>query len=126
MPRKFYRKQDGDMIKTIVTNSEFLKVGSPNAYVNQNGMPNAGAVHYNTQTQSLQVFDGMVWNTVSNSATIDLSDRAKAILGWAEQKMVEEQRIQQMAETNPALKDAVEALNRAREQVQIVAALVQQ
>ena len=83
-------------------------------------------MHYNTQTQYLQVFDGTAWHNLSGDTQIELTGIATEVITWAERKMHEERRLKQMAETNPALKDAIEALQRAEEQVRIVAALVKE
>jgi hypothetical protein len=45
-------------------------------------------------------------------------------LQWARQKRNDEQEIQRLAEKHPAMADAMEALNRAQDQVRIIAALV--
>lgn len=114
------------MIKTIRTNGPYLSVTSHSPVIYSNGMPNTGTVHYNTQTQCLQVFDGTTWHNLSSDSQIELTSIANEVITWAERKMHEERRLKELAATNPTLKDALEALQRAEEQVKIVAALVQQ
>ena len=113
------------MIKTLRTSSPYLSVTSYSPTIYGNGMPNAGAVHYNVQSQCLQVFDGSVWHNLSGDSQIELSSSGIEALAWAEKKMFEERRLKTLSETNPTLKDALDALQKAEEQVRIVAALVQ-
>ena len=49
-----------------------------------------------------------------------------AVVEWAQKKMAEESRLRELAAHNPSVKDALDALQRAEEQVKIVAALVQE
>ena len=86
-----------------------------------------GQVRYNGSAQCMEVYDGMTWLSMGTSfPTINLSPHVEAVVAWAQKKLAEEAHRKQLAEEHPALKDALEALQRAEEQVQIVAALVQQ
>lgn len=58
------------------------------------------------------------------NATIGLSPEADIILEWAAKKMDQEQQIERLARTNPAVADAANALKTAEEQLRIVMALV--
>lgn len=59
------------------------------------------------------------------NVTVALSPEAEIILQWASARMKEEQRIKQLAETNPAVADAANAVKRAEEQLRVVMELVQ-
>lgn len=84
-----------------------------------------GTVRYNGSSQNLEVYDGNSWMIMTSSyPTVELSGEVQSILNWAKVKMVEEARLQQLAQDNATLKDALDALRRAEEQVKIVAALV--
>jgi len=86
--------------------------------------PSAGMIRYNN---GFEVYDGNHWVTMSGAyPTVELDLSAQAAIRWANEKMAEEKRLKELAKTNPALQDAIEALQRAQEQVQIVAALVQE
>jgi hypothetical protein len=86
--------------------------------------PSAGLVRFNN---GFEVYDGNNWARIDGAyPTVELDLSARAAIQWANEKMAEEERLKKLAETNPALKDAVEALQRAQEQVKIVAALVQE
>lgn len=58
------------------------------------------------------------------SASIGLSNEGEAIMSWARNKMMEEQRIQELARTNPTVADAADAVMTAQEQLRMVVALV--
>lgn len=84
--------------------------------------PSAGMIRFNN---GFEVYDGSNWIRMDGAyPTVELDLSAQAAIRWANEKMAEEKRIKELAETNPALKDAVEALQRAQDQVKIVAALV--
>lgn len=86
--------------------------------------PSAGLLRFNN---GFEVYDGSNWLRVAGSSpTIELDLSAQAAIRWANEKIAEEKRIKELAETNPALQDALDALQRAEEQVKIVAALVQE
>lgn len=59
-----------------------------------------------------------------STATLTLSSQAEAILVWAESKMLEEQRIKDLAKTNLTVADAANALKKAEEQLRVVMAMV--
>lgn len=84
-----------------------------------------GQLRYNGSSQNLEVYDGHSW-ILMNSAfpTIELSPHVQAVVAWAQAKMAEETRIKELAAKHPAVADAVDALKKAEEQVQIVTALV--
>jgi hypothetical protein len=58
------------------------------------------------------------------NATIGLSPEADIILEWAGQQMDREQRIKQLAQTNPTVASAVAAVKTAEEKLQVIVALV--
>ena len=58
------------------------------------------------------------------NVTVSLSSDAKLIFQWAEMKMLEEQRIAELARTNPTVADAAQVLKTAEEQLRVVMYLV--
>jgi len=86
-----------------------------------------GQLRYNGSSQNLEVYDGNSW-ILMNSAypTIELAPHVQAVVAWAQTKMAEESRMRELAAKHPSVADALEALKRAEEQVQIVTALVQE
>jgi hypothetical protein len=73
----------------------------------------------------MEVYDGNVWLTMTSSyPQIELAPHVQAVVQWAQTKMAEEAELKALAEKHPALKDAIDALHKAEEQVKIVSALV--
>jgi len=58
------------------------------------------------------------------NATVSLSPEAELIFQWATIKMAEDLRIAKLAETNPTVADAAQALKTAEEQLRVVVALI--
>lgn len=112
-----------------ISSSKYLEVTSGSAtYIQKNyntGNFMTGDMRYDLDSQTIKVFDGQTWQSLYGSiASVNLTDEAQAAIEWAKNKIAEEQRLHILARTNPALKDAIDALQRAEEQVKIVAALV--
>ena len=79
-----------------IMGGEYLTVTSNKGaqpYINKgSGQPMIGAVSYDSNSQSMKVYDGSTWMTVGGgSATVNLNGNAISIFKWAEQKMREEQ-----------------------------------
>jgi hypothetical protein len=86
--------------------------------------PSAGLIRFNN---GFEVYNGSDWIRMDGAyPTVELDLGAQAAIRWANEKIAEEKRLKELAETNPILKDAIDALQRAQDQVKIVAALVQE
>jgi len=97
----------------------------PNFYNTPSGNSLVGQMRYNGSNQCIEVYDGSSWLMMGNSyPTIDLAPHVQAVVAWAQIKMAEEARIQELAAKHPSVADALEAVKQAEEQVRIVAALV--
>ena len=68
----------------------------------------AGEVRYNTATQQMEVYDGTIWISITQTATVGLSSDAEEAIRWAREKMVEEVDLKERMEQHPGLKDAYE------------------
>jgi hypothetical protein len=111
---------------SINASSPFLFVGDPGKpYVGSNG-PAAGMVRYNTGTQALEAFDGMVWMRIANDQSVGLTSDAVDAIHWARDKIIKEQQLQELAKKHPGVADAVQQLQRASEQLEIMVQLVNQ
>lgn len=113
------------MINNIVPGPGIRVVGSGTGtpWIDMN-RPSAGMIRFNNV---FEVYDGTHWVTMSGAhPTVELDAGAQAAIRWVNEKMEQEKRLKELANTNPALQDALDALQRAQEQVQIVAALVQE
>ena len=88
-------------------------------YVNMNNA-SAGMVRYNGNTQNFEVYDGSSWMAMyGTAATITLDYDVQTILNWAKDKMAEDQRLKELAQKHPGIRDLQEKLD-------VMIALVQQ
>lgn len=114
-----------------VAGGRFLQVtGGGTAYINKNYNGNqfmTGDMRYDIDSQTIKVFDGQNWQSLYGSvATVNLTDEAQDLLDWAKTKRHEEQQLLELAKTHPAVQEALNAVQRAQEQVKIVTALVKE
>lgn len=96
------------MIKNLYSNSPYLTVGStmtPNIYSNG---PMMGQIRYNPNTMNYEVYDGTIWQIVSQSVPVGLTHEADEGLQWAIEKKREEANLKERMERHPGLKDAYE------------------
>ena len=114
------------MIKGLQGDSYIVVSGGDTAvpYVTQNTQnPMQGIIRINGNL--METFDGARWMTMNTSyATVMLKPEYSVILEWAAKKMQKEKEIQALAEQHPAIADLVDAVAKAEEQLQMMAALV--
>ena len=115
------------MIKSIVQSGRYLTVTGNGAYPYfssyGNGM-GTGNMRFNTQTQNIEVYDGNQWITCSTgSVSVGLNSDAESLLDWARIKRDEESRIVALAARYPTVADAVDAVKKAQEQLQVATIL---
>ena len=109
---------------TIRASSPYLFVGpDSNPYVGQNG-PAAGMVRYNTSSQQLEAYDGSVWHRIANNENVGLTHDAVEAIHWARDRIVKEQQLKELAKQHPGVADALQQLQRASEQLEIMVQLV--
>jgi hypothetical protein len=78
-------------------------------------------------SNNIEVSDGTSWIAMySSSATIGLDSNTINILKWAQQKMLEEAERNELAKTNPAIKDLVNQIKDKEEQLSIVQTLIKE
>ena len=108
------------MIKGISQSGRYLQVtgGSPiNPYIPAGGQ-SAGMLRYNTNMNTVEVYDGQVWKEVTNGyASVSLTGEAEALLDWARNKMSEELQYKALANEHPAVQIALENLKKAKIQL---------
>jgi hypothetical protein len=95
------------MIKNIASNSAHITVTGnypPNIY--NNGMLNVGQLRYNPSNQYMEVYDGNMWQVLSQGVSVGLSYSAEEAIHWAQRKMREEEELKAKMEKYPALKSA--------------------
>mgnify|MGYP003335317385 CR=1 FL=1 len=115
------------MIGNIYSSSPSVIISGSTGSTYVNGYAGAqgvGNMRYNTTSQKTEVFDGTTWITLNTgSMSIGLSPDVESLLDWARRKRSEEFKMQSMAEKHPAVKKAMEALERAEEQVELIVEL---
>jgi hypothetical protein len=96
------------MIKGI-TGGNFVNVLGGHAsgpYISP-GSSGAGIMRYNGNTQTIEVNDGISWQALNAAyPSVELNGRAVSILEWAEQKMMEEQQLNELCKKYPGLERA--------------------
>jgi hypothetical protein len=96
------------MINNIHGNSQWLNVETYQGnkpYINTT-QSIAGMVRYNHNGGCMEVYDGSSWQPFANgSANIDLTEDTKRILEWAEVKMQEDQKLKDLIDRHPGLKE---------------------
>ena len=118
------------MIKGINSSSPYITVqgGQPTStYINNfSGAMNVGQMRYNTSNQCMEVYDGNNWQMLGTSyATVDLSYDAQSLLEWARQQRDKQSKREQLIKDNPALQKAMEAIERAEANFDILAKFVE-
>jgi hypothetical protein len=104
---------------------EITTAGGTIPYVPSSPNPMQGAVRVINGQQ--EVWNGTTWMTMyGGSATINLTNRAAAIMAWADKKMAQEHRAEELAKTKPAVADALAAVNHAQEQLEIILLLTEE
>lgn len=84
--------------------------------------PSAGMVRY--MNNNLEVYDGTSWLPMQSSyPQIELDGITLEAVQWVRRKMEQEKKLEALAQDHPMVADAVAALKRAQEAVDIAAAL---
>ena len=112
------------MIRNIASGAGIMISGSMgySAPYIDNTRASAGMVRYNNG--NIEVYDGGSWLVLQSSyPTIELDSETREILQWAQNRMVEEERMTALAAKHPAVADALAARERADEAVRIAVAL---
>lgn len=111
---------------SINASSPFLFVGdSGKPYIGPNG-PASGMVRYNTNVQQLEAFDGQTWIQIANNQSVGLTSDAVDAIHWARDKIIKEQQLKELAKQHPGVADAMQQLQKASEQLEIMVQLVNQ
>ena len=115
------------MIKGITSNSQYVIVNSGQAMNNyfSPGAQGAGQMRYNTNSNNIEIWDGVVWKELGTSyASVDLSYEAQELLKWAREARNKELARESRIRNNPALRKAYEAIQRAEENFDILDKIV--
>ena len=99
------------MIKSINSYSSAIMVtnGTPHMPYISPGAMSAGQLRYNTNTQNVEVYDGVAWQSISSTTTgISLSPEVEDLLVWLRRHKAEVEAEKRLRETNQAVKNAWE------------------
>lgn len=118
------------MIKGINTGGRYLEVagGTPGStYVsNYSGQPGVGNMRYNPGSNNIEIYDGNSWQQlVTSYATVNLTQEAQSLLDWARDKRNEDFRLKALADSHPAVAEAVEKLHRVENELKVIVALTE-
>ena len=115
------------MIKGIMGNQGVVVNGGNTSvpYVNQNNSnPMQGMIR--VYGSDMQVFDGTSWmNLASSYATVSLDPETQDLLMWAKAQRTMSMNRLALAQNNPALLKALEAVKRAEDNFEILAKFVE-
>ena len=115
------------MIKGITSSSQYITVSGGNAmnpYFSP-GAQGAGQMRYNTVSSNMEVWDGVVWKELGTSyVSVDLNYEAQELLKWARDTRNKELAREARIRSNPALRKAYEAIQRAEENFDILDKIV--
>jgi len=116
------------MITSITTIGKYVEVNystGSNHIVNPSGAQGVGNLRFNTNTQTMEVYDGNMWRPLNvNNPRLGLTPYAEELLDWAEKKMREELELKALAENNPAIKDLMDTIMQKQEQLEMVKILI--
>jgi hypothetical protein len=109
------------MIKQLSSNSQhiFLSQSNSKAYFSP-GAAGSGMVRYNPNMGRMEVNDGAVWLGLGDDIHLELSSDAISVINWAKNKMAEEAEIKQLAESQPALRAALDNVEQARRELDLI------
>jgi hypothetical protein len=116
------------MIKGITQGGRYLSVsgGTPgsNYVINYSGAQGIGNMRFNTANQNIEIWDGNSWITLNMSyATVQLDNEAISLLDWAKEQQRKQLEREALAKTHPAIANAIEAVKKAEEQLEIITIL---
>ena len=70
------------------------------------GAQSSGMVRYNTNTDNLEVYDGIGWQPIGTaSPTVELSPLARQAVDWAVRKQREEDELEALMKQHPGLRE---------------------
>lgn len=86
--------------------------------------PFAGSLKYNADRGYIEFFNGNAWTQLNTPYfDVSLSPETKEILNWAKEKMIYEEKVVKLAETNQTVKAAYENFKKAEDQLKVVTIL---
>ena len=95
------------MIKNIHSSTNHIQIGQSYSNASQisPGAQSAGMLRYNTNSNTMEVYNGVAWFSIETTADISLSPIAQQAVDWAMKKMEEDLRLQSLMSRHPGLKE---------------------
>ena len=109
------------MITSVYGTSPYITVSNPTGPYISPGAASAGMLRYHNN--HMEVYDGAAWLNLSGGSSVGLTSVAEQAIGWVLIKMEQERAAQDLAQTHPAVADALDAVRLAEQQLQTVVAL---
>ena len=110
-------------ITNITSNSPYVHVRTYEGnkpHISQRSQ-SAGMMRYNTSSQNMEVYDGISWQTLGmGNATIELSGLVQNAIAWAVTQMEKEAEMKRLAEKNPSIAHAVENVEQAKKELELI------
>ena len=110
-------------ITNISSSSPYLNVTSyqgSKPYVSP-GSQSAGMMRYNTNSQNMEVYDGISWQTLGmGNATIELSGMAQTAINWVIAQMEREAEIRRLAEKHASIAHALDNVEQAKKELELI------
>ena len=114
------------MIKTI-TGGRYITVqgGSISDPYISPGAAGSGMMRWNPNMNCMEVNDGSMWKQISMGyATVTLDAEAESLLNWAREERNKQIQRESRIRSNPALRKAYEAIQRAEENFELLDKIV--
>jgi hypothetical protein len=95
------------MIQHLYSGSSHINIQGGNTYTPSMspGALSAGQLRYNPNMARIEVYDGLSWQIIGSTASIDLGHDAKQAIEWACKKMQEEKQLAELMARHPGLKE---------------------
>ena len=110
-------------ITNVSSSSPYLNVTSyqgSKPYISP-GSQTAGMMRYNTNSQNMEVYDGISWQTLGmGNATIELSGMAQTAINWVIAQMEREAEIRRLAEKHASIAHALDNVEQAKKELELI------
>ena len=107
----------------ITTTTPYIQVNSQKPYIHSGS--NSGALRFNTMNQSLEVYDGHMWQNIELNATISAGYLLENTVDWVQTRIRKETAWREKAKKFPTMADAIKNWELAEEQLNVLDILCQ-
>lgn len=110
-------------ITNVQSNSPYLIINSYSGtkpYISP-GSQSAGMMRYNTNSQNMEVYDGVSWQTIGmGNASIELSPVVQTAISWVLEQMSKESKMREMAEKHASVQAALANVEQAKRELDLI------